>query len=87
MPSHWTVFDLVYNPAQTRLLAQARAAGATAIGGLEMLVQQGALAFELWTGQFPPLDVMRAAARESLARSQQAPAEPACRQDADVATP
>jgi shikimate dehydrogenase len=66
-PSRWTVFDLVYNPAETRLLAQARAAGATAIGGLGMLVHQGALAFELWTGYAPPLDVMHAAAREALA--------------------
>ena len=87
LPSHWTVFDLVYNPAETRLLAQARAAGAAAIGGLEMLVQQGALAFELWTGQSPPLDVMRAAARESLARTPQAPMGPASRPGTDAATP
>jgi shikimate dehydrogenase len=66
MPPHWTVYDLVYNPAETRLLAQARAAGATPIGGLGMLVHQGALAFELWTGQAPPLEVMYAAAREAL---------------------
>ncbi len=86
LPPHWTVFDLVYNPAETRLLAQARAVGATPIAGLEMLVQQGALAFELWTGQFPPLDVMRAAARDSLARSRQMPVGPASWQDADAAT-
>jgi shikimate dehydrogenase len=49
LPSGLTVFDLVYNPLQTMLLRQARAAGATAVDGLEMLVQQGVLAFGLWT--------------------------------------
>jgi shikimate dehydrogenase len=66
LPARWTVFDLVYNPAETRLLAQARASGATAVGGLSMLVHQGALAFELWTGQRAPLHVMHAAARATL---------------------
>lgn len=64
--AHWTVFDLIYNPMETRLLAQAAAAGARTIGGLAMLVHQGALAFELWTGKSPPTDVMLAAAAESL---------------------
>ena len=66
LPAHWTVLDLVYNPAETRLLAQASAAGATAVGGLSMLVHQGALSFELWTGHAPPLDVLRAAAQQAL---------------------
>jgi shikimate dehydrogenase len=66
VPAHWTVYDLVYNPAKTQLLAQAAAAGAAAIGGLGMLVHQGALAFELWTGQAPPTDVMRVAAERAL---------------------
>ncbi len=66
MPAHWTVYDLVYNPAETRLLAQAAAAGAAAIGGLGMLVHQGALAFELWTGQAPATDIMRVAAERAL---------------------
>lgn len=65
MPGHWTVYDLVYNPAETRLMAQAAAAGATTIGGLGMLVHQGALAFQLWTGQTPPTGVMRAAAERA----------------------
>ena len=68
VPAHWTVYDLVYNPAETRLLAQAAASGATAIGGLGMLVHQGALAFELWTGQAPPMEIMRAAAERTLGR-------------------
>ena len=65
VPGHWTVYDLVYNPAETRLMAQASVAGATTIGGLGMLVHQGALAFELWTGQTPPTGVMRAAAERA----------------------
>ena len=55
------VYDLVYNPRQTRLMAQAAAAGARAHHGLGMLVHQGARAWELWTGQPAPVDVMRAA--------------------------
>jgi shikimate dehydrogenase len=70
LPSHWTVFDLVYNPGETRLLSQARAAGATAIGGLGMLVHQGALGFALWTGRRPPVDGMRAAAERALGHSE-----------------
>ena len=65
-PAHLAVFDRVYHPGETRLLAQARAAGATAIGGLGMLVHQGALVFELWTGQSPPVAVMRVAAENAL---------------------
>ena len=53
------VFDIVYNPIQTRLLKEAEAAGAQTIGGLDMLVWQGAIAFEKWTGQKAPLDLMK----------------------------
>jgi shikimate dehydrogenase len=60
------VYDIVYNPLQTRLLSEAEEAGAATIGGLEMLVWQGVSAFELWTGLKPPADVMRRAARQSL---------------------
>ncbi len=55
------VYDLVYNPAETRLLAQARQQRAHAIGGIGMLVYQGAIAFERWTGKPAPVDVMAAA--------------------------
>ena len=66
IPPHWAVFDLVYNPLQTRLLREARQAGARTIDGLGMLVRQGVLAFELWTGRTPPADLMRAAALEAV---------------------
>lgn len=60
------VFDTVYRPRQTRLLKEAEAAGCVAIGGLEMLIEQGALAFELWTGQNAPRQVMRQVVHEAL---------------------
>jgi shikimate dehydrogenase len=66
LPAGLAVFDLVYNPLETRLLAQARRSGALVIDGLEMLVQQGALAFELWTGEPAPRDGMRSACIQSL---------------------
>jgi shikimate dehydrogenase len=53
------VFDVVYAGGETDLLAQARARGATVIDGLDMLVRQAAVAFELWTGEPAPLEVMQ----------------------------
>ena len=53
------VFDIVYNPIKTRLRREAEAAGATVISGLDMLVWQGALAFEKWTGLKAPVELMR----------------------------
>lgn len=61
-----TVFDIVYNPFETRLLKDAKAAGAKIINGMKMLVYQGALAFEIWTGKKPPIDVMIKALAEAL---------------------
>ena len=55
-----TVMDIVYNPRETRLLRDARAAGCRVIPGLEMFLHQAAAQFELWTGQAAPADVMRA---------------------------
>ena len=54
--------DTVYHPAETPLLAAARARGVPCANGLGMLVHQAALAFEMWTGVDAPLDAMRAAA-------------------------
>lgn len=66
IPPQAAVYDLVYRPAKTRLLQQAEAAGVRAIGGLGMLIYQGAAAFELWTGQEAPVEVMRSAALSAL---------------------
>jgi shikimate dehydrogenase len=63
--------DLVYNPAETLFLKRAGQAGADTISGLGMLLHQGALAFELWTGAAAPLAVMRAALKKELSRKQQ----------------
>jgi shikimate dehydrogenase len=60
------VVDIVYNPIKTRLMKDAEKAGATAIGGLDMLAWQGALSFEIWTGCEAPIDVMRRAAAAAL---------------------
>lgn len=60
------VFDVVYNPLETKLLKEAAAAGAQTIGGVDMLVWQGALAFEKWTGQRAPVDLMRKEAIKML---------------------
>jgi len=66
LPSNALFYDLVYNPLETVFLARARAAGATAIDGLGMLIHQGALAFETWTCQRPSVEVMRQACLSGL---------------------
>jgi len=60
-PPDTFVYDLVYNPRQTKLMRQAESAGRRTANGLGMLVQQGALAFKLWTGVMPDVQVMREA--------------------------
>jgi len=67
LPDHATVFDLVYVPAETPLLAAARARGLRAANGSEMLIQQAAIAFERWTGVGGMADVMRSAVAPLLA--------------------
>jgi shikimate dehydrogenase len=62
------VVDLVYHPEVTPLLAAASERGAVAISGLGMLVHQAAHAVRRWTGEDPPIDAMRSAARRELAR-------------------
>lgn len=66
LPPLATVYDMVYRPQETRLMQQARAAGLPAFNGLGMLVQQGAAAFELWTGKPARTDIMLAAAQRVL---------------------
>jgi shikimate dehydrogenase len=68
IPPGLLVMDLIYNPAETRFLREAKAAGAEATeNGLVMLLQQGTAQFELWTGQPPPIDLMRERLEAALA--------------------
>ena len=53
------VFDTIYNPMETKLLKQAKAAGAKTVGGVEMFIRQAARQFEAWTGKPAPLDLFR----------------------------
>ena len=61
-----TVMDIIYNPLETRLTKDAKAAGARVISGVEMLIHQGAASFEIWTGKAAPIEVMRKAALKQL---------------------
>ena len=69
------VFDLVYNPMETPLLALARAKGLITIPGVEMFVHQGAHQFAIWTGETAPAEAMRDAVLAELGG--RAPAAPA----------
>ena len=81
LPPELMVMDLVYRPRVTRLLADAEAANAAAtMNGELMLLHQGAAAFELWTGQTAPLELMRAQLDAALAAD-------AAGQDTDAAVP
>ncbi|MFH0848104.1 MAG: shikimate dehydrogenase [archaeon] len=61
-----TVFDIVYRRSETDLLRKARLCGCKTIGGIEMLLHQGAAAFEIWTGRKAPLKTMRSALYASM---------------------
>ena len=63
---HTLVYDLVYNPQETLLLRDAKKAGARTLGGLPMLVYQGAEAFQLWAEREAPMPVMFQAAQRAL---------------------
>jgi shikimate dehydrogenase len=69
IPPGALVFDLIYRPAKTPLMAAAEKRGAGVLGGLPMLVYQGAESFPLWTGRDAPLEVMLKAARTALSAS------------------
>ena len=66
IPRSVLVYDLVYNPWLTPLLKLAQKAGANMLGGLPMLVYQGAASFKLWTGREAPVDIMFNKAKEIL---------------------
>ncbi len=61
-----SVMDIVYNPLETKLAKDAKAAGAKVVSGVEMLIYQGAASFEIWTGKSAPVEVMRDAALSHL---------------------
>ena len=69
IPASALVYDIVYNPAETPLLREAKRAGAGTLGGIAMLVHQGAASFERWTGKVAPVDAMFAAAENALAET------------------
>lgn len=69
IPEGALVYDLVYNPSPTPLLEVARKAGARILGGLSMLVYQGAGSFELWTGKRAPVYMMLNKAKEALEKT------------------
>lgn len=71
LPRAGAVVDIIYNPPVTRLMLEAQRAGLPTLGGLPMLVWQGALAFELWTGVKADLRVMYQAAQARLAEALQ----------------
>ncbi|MFT3891257.1 MAG: shikimate dehydrogenase [Anaerolineales bacterium] len=64
-PSKYTmIYDLVYNPRETKLVRNARAKGNHATTGLGMLIEQAALGFAIWTGRIPPLEILYQAVQE-----------------------
>ena len=66
LPGDAIVYDIVYKPQKTRLLEYAEKRGLKTIKGLEMLLLQGVKGFELWTGQIPPVEVMREALLKAI---------------------
>jgi shikimate dehydrogenase len=68
LPRPAGVYDMIYNPAETGLLADARARGLRAANGLSMLVHQGARALEIWSGAEVPVDAMKKAVENTLGR-------------------
>ncbi len=73
LPSNAFVYDLVYNPRETKLVRDARAQGLHAATGLGMLIEQAALSFEIWTGHNPSREIMRASIEQSPISNLQSP--------------
>lgn len=68
LPASALVCDLIYNPRETLLLKKSREQGCAAMNGMGMLLYQGAIAFELWTGVKPPIEVMKTALETVLTK-------------------
>lgn len=66
LPGDCVIYDTIYTPAETRLMAMAQQRGLQVIGGLGMLVHQGACAWEYWFGRRGPIDIMHQAATDAL---------------------
>jgi len=66
LPRQANLYDLIYNPPETRLMRAVTERGGKAVNGLGMLVRQAAASFRIWTGVEPPLDVMFRAAEDAL---------------------
>jgi shikimate dehydrogenase len=64
LPQHVAIYDLIYNPQETNLVRNAHSQGLQATTGIGMLIEQAALAFELWTGKNPPRNIMYASVVE-----------------------
>ncbi|MCC7451436.1 MAG: shikimate dehydrogenase [Anaerolineae bacterium] len=65
-PKTATLYDTVYRPLKTRLMRDAEKAGLRVVGGIGMLVYQGAAAYEVWTGKQAPIDVMKMICQQAL---------------------
>jgi len=68
IPASAVVYDMVYNPSETPLISEARQAGAIVVGGLGMLIHQGAADFLKWTGKDAPIDIMMEAGEKALSQ-------------------
>ncbi|MBO9310234.1 MAG: shikimate dehydrogenase [Chloroflexi bacterium] len=68
-PKNAVLYDTIYRPLQTKLMRDAERSGLRVIGGLGMLIHQGAAAFEIWTGRKPPIDLMRAVCLKRLSEN------------------
>ncbi len=68
IPAGAIFYDIVYYPVQTPFLRRAQEAGQKTVNGLGMVVHQGAVAFEIWTGQKAPLETMRQVCLKELGR-------------------
>lgn len=66
LPKEVVVYDIIYNPSPTKLIKAVKAKGIKGINGLGMLLHQGALAFEIWTGKKAPLKIMQRALLSAL---------------------